>query len=86
MQKTVNYVDLMKIGFPEHTSRTIIQQAKKLAVIEYENEIKRSGKNKEKMVKYPCSPFANRRLGVAPRKIIEELLGFSLLDESEEIK
>ena len=30
--ETVNYKDLVAIGFPEHTSRNIIRQAKKIAV------------------------------------------------------
>ncbi|KJU96580.1 hypothetical protein UA00_01546 [Streptococcus gordonii] len=28
--KTVTYKNLMKIGFPEHTARNIIREAKKL--------------------------------------------------------
>ena len=34
--ETVNYKDLVAIGFPEHTSRNIIRQAKKIAVKKFE--------------------------------------------------
>ena len=39
--ETVNYKDLVAIGFPEHTSRNIIRQAKKIAVKKFEEARKK---------------------------------------------
>ena len=77
LKKTVNRKDLMDLGFPEHTASNIIRQAKRIAVIRYE-EISQKQQN---MIKYACSPFNNKAVHVAPRQIVEELLGFSLVNE-----
>ena len=45
--ETVNYKDLVAIGFPEHTSRNIIRQAKKIAVKKFE-EARKLEEEKEK--------------------------------------
>lgn len=76
--QTVDYKKLMELGFPEHTSRDIIRQAKKLAVIEFEQRILELEKNKRNMIQYSCSPFDNPRVGIAPTHIVETLIGFSL--------
>lgn len=34
--RTVTYKDLMNLGFPEHTSRGIIREAKRIAVKKFE--------------------------------------------------
>ncbi|KHD43871.1 DUF3173 family protein [Streptococcus hongkongensis] len=75
--KTVTYLNLMKIGFPEHTSRDIIREAKKIAVKKFE-EARKVDNNAVELSK---SPFDNRRLGIAPKEIVEELIGISLSDE-----
>jgi hypothetical protein len=52
IMETVNYKDLVAIGFPEHTSRNIIRQAKKIAVKKFEE----ARKNDKNAVKY-CRNF-----------------------------
>jgi len=71
---TANYKDLMDIGFPEHTAKDIIQRAKKIAIENF-NRDSQADKN---VIKLDKSPFDNRRLGIAPTEIVEELIGFSL--------
>lgn len=71
--ETVNYKDLMALGFPEHTSRNIIRQAKLIAVKKFE-EARNLDAN---VLKLSSSPFDNRRLGIAPKYIVEELIGIS---------
>ena len=34
--QTINHTELMKLGFPEHTARDIIRQAKLIAVRQFE--------------------------------------------------
>nr|WP_259757353.1 DUF3173 domain-containing protein [Lactococcus lactis] len=36
------------------------------------------------MIEYPCSPFDNSRVGIAPTTIVEHLLGFTLDKREEE--
>ncbi|WP_282799088.1 DUF3173 family protein [Lactococcus lactis] len=81
---TVNYKDLINIGFSKNASKSLIQEAKKIAVVQFnERMIKYKNSNKN-MIKYPCSPFTNPKVLVAPRNIVEELLGFPLnIDEQE---
>ena len=61
----------MDLGFPEHTARDIIRQAKKLATNEYNERIMNISQKSKKMIEYPCSPFDNPRVGVAPTTIVE---------------
>lgn len=75
--ETVNYKDLMKLGFPEHTSRNIIRQAKQIAVKKFEEARNKKGN----VLQLECSPFDNRRLGIAPKKIVEDLIGISFSEE-----
>ena len=53
---TVNYKDLVAIGFPEHTSRNIIRQTKKIAVKKFEV----TTINYKNEVQLECSPFHNK--------------------------
>ena len=76
IMETVNYKDLVAIGFPEHTSRNIIRQAKKIAVKKFEE----ARKNDKNAVQLGCSPFDNKRLGIAPKNIVENLIGISFSD------
>lgn len=71
--ETVNYKNLMALDFPEHTSRNIIRQAKLIAVKKFE-EARNLDTN---VLKLSSSPFDNRRLGIAPKYIVEELIGIS---------
>ena len=66
--ETVNYKDLVAIGFPEHTSRNIIRQAKKIAVKKFEE----ARKNDKNAVQLGCSPF--------DKNIVENLIGISFSD------
>lgn len=75
--KTVNHKDLMALGFPEHTARDIIKQAKAIAVLQFEE----AGTFSKNVVNLSKSPFDNVRLNLAPTYIVEELLGFELLSE-----
>ncbi|SDB04598.1 protein of unknown function [Streptococcus henryi] len=75
--KTVNHKKLMELGFPEHTSRDIIRQAKAIAV----QEFKETSVFSNNMIELSKSPFENARLDLAPTYIVEELLGFRLLSE-----
>lgn len=76
---TANYKDLMDIGFPEHTAKDIIQQAKKIAI----ENFKRDSQADKNVIKLDKSPFDNRRLGIAPTVIIEQLIGIPLFVETE---
>ncbi|MFK4926991.1 DUF3173 family protein [Lactococcus garvieae] len=73
-KKTMNYKDVMAFGFPEHTARNIIKQAKKIAINEFEISIK----SKKNLLQLEQSPFDNSRLGIAPTHIVEQLLGIPL--------
>lgn len=75
--KTVNHKKLMELGFPEHTSRDIIRQAKAIAV----QEFKETSVFSNNMIELSKSPFENARLDLAPTYIVEELLGFRLLSK-----
>lgn len=78
---TTNHKDLMALGFPEHTARDIIKQAKRIAVRQYNERVSELSKSQRIVVKYPCSPFDNPRVGIAPTSIVEMLLGFPLTNE-----
>ena len=73
-KKTVNHKKLMELGFPEHTSRDIIRQAKAIAV----QEFKETSVFSNNMIELSKSPFDNRRLGIAPAEIVEQLIGIPL--------
>ena len=77
MMQTINHTELMKLGFPEHTARDIIRQAKLIAV-------RKSRALSNNVVELSKSPFDNSRLNLAPTYIVEELLGFKLLSERKE--
>lgn len=79
---TISSDDLEKLGFPSRTAKEIIQNSKKIAVELFNNKIASLSKNNSGVVKYPCSPFTNPKVNVAPRNIVELLLGFSLADTS----
>ncbi|MEY8434586.1 DUF3173 family protein [Streptococcus hyointestinalis] len=72
--KTITHHQLMDLGFPKHTARDIIKQAKAIAVQEFYND----GAFSNNMVELNKSPFDNVRLNLAPTYIVEELLGFEL--------
>lgn len=55
--KTVTYRNLIKIGFPEHTARNIIREAKKIAVKKFE-EARKDDHNAAQLSK---SPFDNMK-------------------------
>ena len=76
-KKTVNHKKLMELGFPEHTSRDIIREAKAIAV----QEFKETSVFSNNMIELSKSPFENARLDLAPTYIVEDLLGFRLLSE-----
>ena len=76
MMQTINHTELMKLGFPEHTARDIIRQAKLIAVRKFEESRALSNN----VVELSKSPFDNSRL----KYIVEELLGFKLLSERKE--
>lgn len=78
MSKTVNHKKIMELGFPQHTARNIIRQAKAIAVAKFE-ETSNSTNN---LIKLSKSPFENVRLDLAPTDIVEELLGFQLPSEN----
>ncbi|HEL1648421.1 DUF3173 family protein [Streptococcus suis] len=79
MSKTVNHKKLVELGFPKHTARNIIHQAKSIAVVKFEE----AGNSSNKVVKLRKSPFDNSRLDLAPTYIVEELLGFELPFDKE---
>ena len=79
MMQTINHTELMKLGFPEHTARDIIRQAKLIAVRKFEESRALSNN----VVELSKSPFDNSRLNLA-KYIVEELLGFKLLSERKE--
>ena len=74
MTKTINHKRLMELGFPKHTVRDIIRQAKSIAVAKFEE----TSNSKNNLVKLRKSPFENSRLDLAPTYIVEDLLGFEL--------
>ncbi|WP_155974467.1 DUF3173 family protein [Streptococcus ruminantium] len=74
MTSTVNHKKLVELGFPKHTARDIIRQAKAIAVVKFE-ETSNSSNN---VIRLKKSPFDNSRLDLAPTYIVEELLGFEL--------
>lgn len=76
---TMNYQDVMELGFPEHTARDIIRQAKGIAVSKFEE----ARQSDESMVNLKRSPFDNRRIGIAPTEIVESLIGISLSKQLE---
>ena len=76
---TTDYKDLMKLGFPKHTSQNIIKQAKIIAVEKFE-EARKDGQS---LVELGRSPFDNQRLGIAPTTIVEELIGIPLSKQIE---
>ncbi|VMA21807.1 Domain of uncharacterised function (DUF3173) [Streptococcus pneumoniae] len=52
------------------------RQAKKIAVKKFEE----ARKNDKNAVQLGCSPFDNKRLGIAPKNIVENLIGISFSD------
>lgn len=64
----------MDLGFPHHTAREIIKQAKAIAVAKFEN----ARNSSDNLVELRKSPFDNSRLDLAPTYIVEDLLGFQL--------
>ena len=74
MTSTVNHKKLLELGFPKHTARNIIHQAKTIAVAKFE-ETRNSSDNLIELKKWP---FDNSRLDLAPTYIVEDLLGFQL--------
>ncbi|HEL2401604.1 TPA: DUF3173 family protein [Streptococcus suis] len=79
MSKTVNHKNLVELGFPKHTARSIIHQAKSIAVAKFE----KSSNSLSNMIELKKSPFDNSRLDLAPTYIVEELLGFELPFDKE---
>lgn len=77
MARTINHKLLMDLGFPQHTAREIIKQAKAIAVAKFEE----TSHSLDNMVELKKSPFDNLRLDLAPAYIVEELLGFQLPSE-----
>ncbi|CYW20540.1 TPA: DUF3173 family protein [Streptococcus suis] len=77
--KTITHKELMRLGFAKTTARKIIRQAKNIAIKRFEE----ADKNSKNAVKLSKSPFDNRRLDLAPLSIVEELLGFSLVEYEE---
>lgn len=73
--KTTSHKELVILGFPEHTSRNIIKQAKTIAVVRF----KEASNLSDNVIELNKSPFENSRLDLAPTCIVEELLGFKLL-------
>lgn len=61
--RTAAYKDLMNLGLPEQTSRDIIREARKIEC---------------NAVHLSKSPFDNRRVGIAPAEIVEQLIGIPL--------
>ncbi|HEK9954493.1 TPA: DUF3173 family protein [Streptococcus equi subsp. zooepidemicus] len=74
MNKTVNHKVLIELGFPKHTARDIIRQAKAIAVKKFQED----SNSMNNMLELCKSPFENSRLDLAPTHIVEELLGFEL--------
>lgn len=74
MTSTINHKKLLELGFPKHTARNIIHQAKMIAVAKF-NETSNSTNY---MLDLSKSPFDNPRLDLAPTYIVENLLGFQL--------
>lgn len=74
MTKTVNHKKLIDLGFPEHTARNIIRQAKAIAVANFAE----TSNSLDNIVELRKSPFDNSRLDLAPTYIVEDLLGFEL--------
>ena len=74
MRKTVSHQYLVELGFPKHTARDIIRQAKKIAI----QKFKETSNSLDNMLELSKSPFDNSRLDLAPTYIVEELLGFEI--------
>lgn len=83
VKKTVNYKDVMNLGFPEHTARDIIRQGKLVAIVRF-NEAQASQSDDNMVNLSSKSPFDNKRLDLAPTEIVEELLGFQLFQQEKE--
>ncbi|WP_367783959.1 DUF3173 family protein [Streptococcus pluranimalium] len=79
MTRTINHKRLMELGFPEHTARNIIHQAKSIAVAKF----KETSNSLDNVLELRKSPFDNSRLDLAPTYIVEELLGFELPFDKE---
>lgn len=67
----------MKLGFSKTAAKQIIRESKALAISRYE-EYRKSSNN---MIDLKRSPFDNRRLDLAPTRIVEEVLGFQFTAE-----
>ncbi|HEM6115828.1 DUF3173 family protein [Streptococcus hyovaginalis] len=82
-KKTVNHFELMSLGFPEHTARDIIKEAKSIAVASF----RKSSESSNNMIQLVKSPFDNVRLDLAPTYIVEGMLGFELppIDNRKEL-
>lgn len=79
--ETVTHKSIMKLGFSKTASKLIIREAKAIAVNQFY-----SSHLDNNAVKLRKSPFDNRRLDLAPKIIIEELLVFPIIDERKENK
>ncbi|HEM3496691.1 DUF3173 domain-containing protein [Streptococcus suis] len=79
MTKTVSHKNLLDLGFPKHTARDIIKQAKAIAVKKFQED----SNSLSNMIELKKSPFDNSRLDLAPTYIVEELLGFELPFDKE---
>ncbi|MCT1185421.1 DUF3173 domain-containing protein [Lactococcus lactis] len=79
MTRTINHKRLMELGFPKHTARNIIYQAKSIAVAKFEE----TSNSLDNVLELRKSPFDNSRLDLAPTYIVEELLGFELPFDKE---
>lgn len=75
--KTINHSDLMELGFSKTASKQIIREAKAIAVARF----KEASESTNNMIELNKSPFDNRRLDLAPKNIVEELLGFQFVNE-----
>lgn len=77
--ETITHKHIMKLGFSKTASKLIIREAKSIAVEQfYTSHLDNNA------VKLRKSPFDNRRLDLAPKVIVEELLGFPITDERKE--
>ena len=59
-----------------HYATLINDTFKKIAVKKFEE----ARKNDKNAVQLGCSPFDNKRLGIAPKNIVENLIGISFSD------
>lgn len=76
---TINHKQIINLGFPKHTARDIIKQAKAIAVKKFQED----SNSLSNMIELKKSPFDNSRLDLAPTYIVEELLGFELPFDKE---